>query len=165
MTRAVKKMLLASVVLLAATQVNAADRFSLSFFSLVPPSGWHTESDKQHRLLSGAGKGEEPPFLIVESCSPGGHEDCPRKCDLPAIEQSRAVSDLHLTFKEIKRRDDYVEYAASQAQAFEGGKASTAVRLLCGPTGFIYTALMEVDPSHDSGAELDAVIASIEWSK
>lgn len=162
---AAMKILLAGVVLLVATHVNAADRFSLSFFSLVPPSSWHTESDKQHRLLSGPGKGEEPPFLIVESCSPGAHEDCPRKCDLLAIEQSRAVSDLHLAFTEIKRRDDYAEYAASRVQAFEGGKASTSFRLLCGPTGFIYTALTEIDPSHDSGAELDAVIASIEWSK
>ena len=72
---------------------------------------------------------------------------------------------MHLPLKEIKRRDGCVEYAASQEQAFEGGKTSTSFRLLCGPAGFIYTALIEIDPSHDSGAELDAVIDSIEWSR
>lgn len=160
-----KKLLLASIVLLTGAQVNAADRFSLSFFSLVPPAGWWTESDKQHRLASGGGKGEEPPFLIVESCSPDGRVECPSKCDVATVAQTRSVSDLHLALKEIKRDDGYAEYAASQVQAFEGGKASTSIRLLCGPAGFIYTALMEIDPLHDSDAELDAVIASIKWSK
>ena len=165
MTVALRKMLLSGAILLTATHVVAADRFSLSFFSLVPPLGWHTETDKEHRLLSGSGKGEEPPFLIVESCSPGGHGDCPRKCDLPTIAQSRMVSDLHIYLKDVKRNDGYVEFATSQVQVVEGGKTSTAIRLLCGPAGFIYTALIEIDPSHDSGAELDAVIDSIEWSK
>jgi hypothetical protein len=166
MTTAALKMLLASAVLLTATRGDAADRFGLSFFSLVPPPGWWTESDKHHRLVSGAGRGEEPPILIIEACSPAEHSSCPRKCDLPAITESRVVSDLHFAFKPIKRRDDYVEYGASSEQAYVGGgKAFTAVRLLCGPAGFIYAALMESDPSHASGAELDAVIDSIEWSK
>jgi len=160
-----KNMLIAGAILLTATQVIAAERFSLSFFSLVPPSGWHTESDKEHRLLSGSGKGEEPPFLIVESCSPGGHADCPLKCDLSSVAQSRMISDLHISLRDIKRHDGYVEYAASQEQAVEGGRASIAIRLLCGPAGFIYTALMETDPSHDAAAELDAIVDSIEWSK
>jgi hypothetical protein len=165
MTTAAQKMLLASAIVLTATHGNAADRFGLSFFSLVPPPGWWTESDKQHRLVSGAGKGEEPPILIVEACSSAEYPGCPRKCDLPAMAQSRGVSDLHLSLKAIKRRDDYVEYGASSEQFVEGGKAFTAVRLLCGPAGFIYAALMESDPRHDSAAELDAVIDSIEWSK
>jgi len=165
LTMPAMKLLLASIVLLSGAQVNAADRFSMSFFSLVPPAGWWTESDKQHRLVSGAGKGEHPPFLIVESCSPGGGVECPSKCDVATVAQTRSVADLHLAVKEVKRDDDYAEFAASQEVAFEGGKASSSFRLLCGPAGFIYMALMEIDPLHDSAAELDAVVASIKWSK
>ncbi len=162
---AAKKTLLVFALLLSAAHVDASDRVKLPFFSLVPPAGWHTESDKVHRLLSSKSNAEEPPFLIVESCSPGGREDCPTKCDFPTIAQSGSLADLHLTLRTSKKHDDYVEYAASQEQAVGDGYSASAVRLLCGREGFVFVALVARESDHNSIAELDAVMNSIEWAK
>ena len=135
----------------------------MAFFSVVPPSNWRTETDNRHRLASGAGNGENPPFLIIEACSAGSDQGCPARCDLPTIEGSGIVKDLKLSFTAVERRDGYTEYAASRTEDSSLGPLSSSFRLLCGPGGFVYSAFVRKGSTHDFDSELDAVIRSIEW--
>ena len=142
----------------------SADRYELSFFSVAPPANWHVESDKDKRLLASGSGSEAPPLLIVESCR-SGQPGCPGQCDLPALERSGMVEGLHMTFKPVAREDGYREYAASDVQATGGDKAFTSVRLLCGPSGFIYAAFMDGASMQAADGALDAVVGSIAWKK
>ena len=74
------------------------------------------------------------------------------------------LTDLHLALKATKKRDGYVEFAASQEQAAGDGYSASSVRLLCGREGFVFVAWVANEPDRDS-AELDAVVNSVEWAK
>lgn len=160
-----RKIALVTTLLLTTLATQAADRFNLSFFSIVPPSNWRVESDKEYRLLASGSGTEHPPFLIIEACEASKNQSCPRKCDLPAIVRSKFVSDSHLSLQVVKRRDSYLEYAASSKQTNADGEFSSSVRLLCGPGGFVYAALIEDDTSHNADKTLDTIVNSIEWKE
>lgn len=160
-----QKIALVTTLLLTTLATQAADRFNLSFFSIVPPSNWRVETDKEYRLLASRSGTEHPPFLIVEACEASKNQSCPSNCDLPAMVRSKFVSDLHLSLKVVKRRDSYLEYAASSKQTDADGEFSPSVRMLCGPGGSIYVALIEDDKSDNADKTLDTIINSIEWKK
>ena len=138
---------------------------NLSFFSVVPPASWAVETDGEHRLLASGSGAEAPPFLILEACRPSRDRSCPSQCDLSSIGRSGAISDLHLSFAAVPRRDDYFEYSASDQKVLSDGKVFTTFRLLCGPAGFVYAALAGIDSQQATEAQMAAIIGSIRWTK
>lgn len=147
--------------------VLAGDKapYSLSFFSVVPPATWHVETDGERRLLASGSGAESPPLLILEACRHSRDSNCPSRCDLSSIERSGVVANMHLAFAPVPRRDEYVEYSASDQQVLADGKVFAAVRILCGSAGFVYAALADIDSHQASEAQMTAVIDSIRWTK
>lgn len=138
---------------------------TLSFISLVPLKNWHVETDREHRLFATGNERDDVPLLIVEACQPDRNTNCPTQCDMPAIERSAVVSDLHLVFTPVGRRDGYLEYAASGQQDWHDGKVFTSIRIFCGPTDFVYVALVSDRSQRAAETELTAVVDSIKWTK
>lgn len=152
------------VVLAATASARASDRMELGFLSVVPPVGWHTETNGQ-RLLSRKTHLDGLPLLIIETCRLGRAKSCPSACALPNIERSGIVSDLGLPLEPVDRSDGYVEYTASGRSVAPTGTMYTSIRLLCGPAGFVYAARLDESSAEIARQELQAVVSTIKWTK
>ncbi len=152
------------VVLAATASARASDRVELEFLSVVPPAGWHTETNGQ-RLLSSKTPLDRLPLLIIETCRLGRAEPCPSACALPNIERSAIVRDLGLPLEPVDRSDGYVEYTASGRNVAPTGTMYTSIRLLCGPAGFVYAAILDESSAEIARQELKAVVGTIKWTE
>jgi hypothetical protein len=159
-----RKTALASFAMTLAVSAHAAEIVDMGFFSVATPPGWHNESSKGSRLLSSKSGRAEPPLLIVELCKTGSGAACPSRCDIRTIEQSGMIADIGLSFSAVKRSDGYSEYAAAAQERKPGGAIYTSIRLLCGPAGFVYAALIDGSSAQQVRRDLDAIVNTIKWS-
>lgn len=142
---------------------RASESFDMGFFTISPPRNWHTEFEKGRRLLSSRTESGGLPSLMIESCLSASGGACPSRCDLPTIRQSGILSNLELPFKVLKRVDGYFEYAASTQDKLADGTLYTSIRLLCVPSGFVYSALTGSGSAEKVDHDLASIIGTIHW--
>ncbi|NHZ39088.1 hypothetical protein F1609_02740 [Massilia sp. CCM 8693] len=155
-----------TITLACVSGAQAADRVTMSGFSIAPQPGWHNKIDKAGRFFSKKTKGEELPMLVLEACKVGREHSCPPTCDYADLKRLHILTKTPLdAHTPVKRTDAYVEYESSDEMTTSEGKFYASTRLICGPAAFIYAVQLDMGSTQQARRDLEAVISTIKWRK